>query len=147
MKKSALWILGLGLLALGHWTLLAQEQSPFKVITHPKNPVTSLSKTEVSKILLKKTSKWETGQRVQPVDQGGKDSVRGVFTKEIHGRSLSSIQKWWQRQIFTGKGVPPPELGSDKEVVAYVKKTAGAIGYVSKDASVDGVKVLTVTAE
>ncbi len=145
MRKSVLLILSLALLSLGHWTPMAQEQPTFIVITHPKNPVTSLSKTEVSRILLKKVSKWETGQRVKAVDQGGKDTVREVFTKEIHGRSLSSIKRFWQRQVFAGDGVPPPELPGDSEVVEYVSKTEGAIGYVSKDAPVDGVKVITLT--
>ncbi len=145
MKKSVLSILGLALLSLGHWTLMAQEQPTFKVITHPENPVTSLSKTEVSKILLKKVSKWDDGQRVRAVDQGGKGSVREVFTKEIHGRSLSSIKRFWQRQVFSGTDVPPPELASDGEVLEYVRKTEGAIGYVSTDASEDGVKVIDVT--
>jgi ABC-type phosphate transport system substrate-binding protein len=35
-------------------------------------------------------------------------------------------------------------LNSDAEVVAYVKKTKGAIGYVSDGASTDGVKILVV---
>ena len=145
MKKLVLSIFGLALLTLGHWALMAQEQPSFKVITHPANPVTSLSKTQVSKILLKKVSKWDDGQRVRAVDQGGKDSVREVFTKEIHGRSLSSIQRYWQRQVFSGKDVPPPELAGDSEVVEFVSKTAGAIGYVSPDAELDGVKIVTVT--
>ncbi len=145
MKKSVLSILGLALLSLGHWTLMAQEQPTFKVITHPENPVSSLSKTQVSNILLKKVSRWESGQRVKAVDQGGKGSVREVFTKEIHGRSLSSIKRFWQRQIFNGDAVPPPELGSDSEVLEYVSKTEGAIGYVSPDAPVDGVKVIDIT--
>lgn len=145
MKKSVLSILGLALLSLGHGAPMAQEQPSFKVITHPANPVTSLSKTEVSKILLKKVSKWDTGQWVKAVDQGGKGSVREVFTKEIHGRSLSSIKRFWQRQVFSGTDVPPPELANDKEVLEYVRKTEGALGYVSVDAPEDGVKVLDIT--
>ncbi len=145
MKKLVLSVLGLALLTLGHWASMAQEQPPFKVITHPENPVTSLSKTEVSKILLKKVSKWDDGQRVRAVDQGGKGSVREVFTKEIHGRSLSSIKRFWQRQVFSGTDVPPPELASDSEVLEYVRKTEGAIGYVSTDAPEDGVKVIDLT--
>jgi len=35
-------------------------------------------------------------------------------------------------------------LASDAEVVAYVTKTKGAIGYVSAAASTDGAKVLAV---
>ncbi len=145
MRKSVICILGLALLSLGYWTPTAEEQSAFKVITHPDNPVTSLSKSQVSKILLKKVRKWEHGQRVQAVDQGGGQTVREIFTKEIHGRSLSSIQRFWQRQIFSGTEVPPPELAGDSAVVDFVSSNPGAIGYVSADASVEGVKVVDVT--
>ncbi len=145
MKKSILLVLCLALLFLGRRAPMAQEPALFQVITHADNPVASLSKTEVSKILLKKVSEWDSGEPVQAVDQGGKQAVREVFSKEIHGRSASSIQRYWQRQIFSGKGVPPPELEDDLEVVAFVAQNAGAIGYVSKDAPVDGVKVLDIT--
>jgi ABC-type phosphate transport system substrate-binding protein len=36
----------------------------------------------------------------------------------------------------------PKSFGKDAEVVAYVAKTKGAIGYVSADADTAGVKVL-----
>jgi TonB family protein len=38
----------------------------------------------------------------------------------------------------------PKELSSDAEVVAYVARTRGAIGYVSAAFSVEGVKTLTI---
>ena len=38
----------------------------------------------------------------------------------------------------------PKMLESDAEMLAYVKKTRGAIGYVSDGASTDGVKILAV---
>ena len=38
----------------------------------------------------------------------------------------------------------PKELGSDAGVVAYVARTRGAIGYVSAEASTEGVKTLTI---
>lgn len=144
MKRTILWVLGLALLALFHRTPMAQEQAAFLVITHPENPVTSLSKTQVSRFLLKKVSKWAHGEQVQAVDQGGKQAVREAFTKEIHGRSVSSIQRYWQRKIFSGDSVPPPELADDGKVLEFVSQNAGAIGYVSGDASLDGVKVVTI---
>ncbi len=145
MKKSVLLILSLVLLCLGHWAPVVEGQGSYRVITNPGNPVTSLSRTQVSRLLLKKVTKWDSGQQVQAVDQGGAETVREVFTKEIHGRSVVSIKRFWQRQIFTGKDVPPPELGSDREVVDFVSKNAGAIGYVSTGASLDGVKAVDIT--
>ena len=41
-------------------------------------------------------------------------------------------------------GNPPPAMASDREVLAYVRLKPGAIGYVSLDADVSGVKVVAV---
>jgi TonB family protein len=41
----------------------------------------------------------------------------------------------------------PREMSSDAEMVAYVARTRGAIGYVSGGANTDSVKVLTVAPE
>jgi TonB family protein len=46
--------------------------------------------------------------------------------------------------VFTGKGAMPKALRSDVEVVAYVAKTRGAIGYVSSTSTLDGVRTLAV---
>ena len=145
MKKPILLFLALALLFLGRRAPEAEEQALFRIVTHADNPVTSLSKTQLSRFLLKKVSKWETGEQVKAVDHGGKQEVREVFSKAIHGRSASSIQRYWQRQIFSGKGVPPPELEGDSEVLDFVSQNPGAIGYVSNSASVSGVKVIEVT--
>jgi hypothetical protein len=46
--------------------------------------------------------------------------------------------------IFSGRSLPPPELGSDDEVLRYVLAHPGAIGYVSGAANLRGAKVLAV---
>jgi TonB family protein len=38
----------------------------------------------------------------------------------------------------------PKQLGSDAEMVAYVARTKGAIGYVSAETTVEDVKTLTI---
>ena len=49
-----------------------------------------------------------------------------------------------QQQIFAGRDLPPPELDSDDEVVKYVLRYPGAIGYVSAGANVGAAKIVTV---
>jgi hypothetical protein len=46
--------------------------------------------------------------------------------------------------VFSGRELPPPELENDEEVVRFVAKNAGGVGYVSPAANVERVKVLTV---
>jgi hypothetical protein len=62
---------------------------------------------------------------------------------------VSSIKAYWQKQIFSGRGVPPEEKESDEEVLEYVSKNVGAIGYISESAETSAydVKVLEIVGE
>ena len=96
-------------------------------------------------IFMKKTSTWSDGHQALPVDQAASSSTRYGFSKVIFGRDVNAIKSYWQRQIFSGRGVPPPEKASDEEVLTFVRENSGAIGYVSSDADVGaGVKVLEI---
>jgi ABC-type phosphate transport system substrate-binding protein len=81
-----------------------------------------------------------------PVDQTADSPVRRAFTKQIHQRTIASVQTWWQQQTFAGIGVAPPERGSDTEVLEYIRRYPGAIGYIRADAPVGSdIKVLDIT--
>ena len=133
--------LAAALLIAGASTARAQG---FQVIVNSANDVSSLSKGEISNMLLKKTPKWPSGAAVQAVDNAKGSAVRDAFSKAIHGRPASAVAAYWQEQIFSGADTPPAEKDSDAAVVAFVKANAGAIGYVSAAADVSGVKVITV---
>jgi hypothetical protein len=70
--------------------------------------------------------------------------VRVSFTSAFHGKSVSAVVNYWQQQIFAGRDVPPVEKSSDAEVLATLRSTPGAIGYVSEEASIDGLNVIVV---
>lgn len=123
------------------------QSSGFKIVVHPDNPTTALTAKDISNFLLKKQTKWNTDgfkARVDPIDLDGSSPTREAFSRAVHGRSVSSIKNYWQRQIFSGRGVPPPEVASDAEVLSYVQGQPGAIGYVSPNASLDGVKEVSL---
>ena len=51
-------------------TAIAAQNTPaFKIIVHTKNPVSSMSRAELGKIFLKKTTSWAGEGAIQPVDQ------------------------------------------------------------------------------
>ena len=115
-----------------------------KVIVNSANSVGELPASEVTSIFLKKTSKFPGGGAAVPVDQAKGSPVRGTFSKSVLGRPAGAVDAYWQQQIFAGGELPPATKPSDDDVVAFVKATPGAIGYVSSGASVAGVKVVTV---
>lgn len=120
-------------------------QQDYRIIVHPDHKIDSVSKGKVSQLLLKKVSRWDDGTPVEPVDLESKSPVREVVSRDVHGRSVSSIKSYWQRQIFSGREVPPPELADEKQVIDFVSRTPGSIGYVSASANLSNVKELAVS--
>ena len=117
----------------------------FKVIVNAATSADSITKNDVSKMFLKKTRSWPSGQAIIPVDQAPDSPVRESFSQEIHGRKVSSIKSYWQRQIFSGKAVPPVEYKSEVNVITFVAGNPGAIGYVAGSTQLDSrVKVLEI---
>ena len=88
-------------------------------------------------------SSLSDGSHVEPVLE--KDGpVHEAFVKEYLGKTDSALQTYYRSLVFTGKAAMPKTLAADAEVVAYVAKTKGAVGYVSAAASTAGVKTLEV---
>lgn len=123
---------------------VALQAQNFKVIVNEANATTSLSKKEVSEIFLKTKSSWDDGSKIVPVDQTARSATRAEFSQEIHGRNVGAIRSHWQQASFSGAGTAPAERPSDAEVIAFVKNNPGAVGYISADADVSGVKVVAV---
>jgi ABC-type phosphate transport system substrate-binding protein len=118
----------------------------FIVIANEAGTISSLTAQEVSNLFLKKTAAWPDGTEAVPVDLGESSPVRESFSKVVHGKSLGPIKAYWQKMIFSGRSVPPPEKSSAAEVVAFVRARRGAIGYVPAGTPLGpGVKVLNVT--
>jgi ABC-type phosphate transport system substrate-binding protein len=117
----------------------------FKVVVNDANPVSSVDKARVSRLFLKKQTAWDNGLPVVPVDHDAGSSVRVGFSQAVHGRGVDAIKSYWQRMIFTGRAVPPPERASDEEILVFIRANPGAIGYVAAGTDLEeGVKVLEI---
>ncbi len=108
------------------------------VIVHPSNNST-LDDRAVKRIFLGKEKKFSNGTGVTPINQADNDA-RDTFDSNVLGRSSSQVAAYWSKLIFTGKGVPPKEVGGDAEVVAAVAADPSAIGYIDSSAVTGDVK-------
>jgi ABC-type phosphate transport system substrate-binding protein len=120
------------------------ESRGYKLVVNKANAATALDKGEVAKLFMKQSVKWASGQTVEPVDQAPSAGVRERFSNDVHGKAVAAVQSAWQRIIFSGRGVPPPEVGSDEAVLSFVAEHPGGIGYVGEGAGTDRVKVVDV---
>lgn len=119
----------------------AQSTGPvYRVIVHPSNPTTSLPRSVLVDVFLKKVTRWDHGEQIRPVDQTGDSAVRRKFSEEVLKRSVAAVKSYWQQAIFSGRDIPPVELESDQAVVQFVLKYPGAVGYVSATANVGDAK-------
>jgi ABC-type phosphate transport system substrate-binding protein len=126
----------------------AQESGGFVVIVNAANAVDEIDRDRAGKFFLKQLKRWDDGVAAAPVDQGPQSEVRDAFTREVHRSKITAIKSFWQRKIFSGRAVPPPELDSDASVIAFVRGEPGGIGYVSPGAELgEGVKELKLTVE
>lgn len=114
-----------------------------KVIANPDIRADTISARELKSIFLLQRRDLSDGSSVIPVMQKS-GRVHEAFLEQYLDRSSEELLIYYQGLSFTGRATMPKELNSDQEVVAYVVKTKGAIGYVSTTADTTTVKTLAV---
>lgn len=112
------------------------------VIVSASNGNGALDQDTISRIFLGKTSNFPDGSQAIPVDQTEGSASREAFNDKVLGKSSSQLKAYWSRLIFTGKGTPPKESGSDADIKALVAKNPNLVGYVDSSAVDGSVKVV-----
>jgi ABC-type phosphate transport system substrate-binding protein len=132
-------------LVVAAWSAaIGEPTAGFRMIVNPANPMARLDRRFVAEAFLKKRTRWDDDSAIQPVDLGQRTGARGAFSRDILGRDVASVRRYWAQLVFSGRGVPPPELATDGDVVKFVATHAGAIGYVAAGAALAGVKMVEV---
>jgi hypothetical protein len=123
---------------------LADVGPTYRLIANPSCPLSEVDRGFVAQAFLKKIRRWPDGEMLQPVDLDSRSAVRRTWSSDVLSRSVEAVRTYWQQMIFSGRELPPPEMRSDEEVIGYVLKRPGGIGYVSTTADLRGAKVLTI---
>jgi ABC-type phosphate transport system substrate-binding protein len=111
------------------------------VIVNPKAAVDSLSQEQVANLFLGKTASFPNGSAATPLEQTD-NPVHDDFNSKVLKKDAAGVKTWWAKMQFTGKGIPPKEIGTSADIKKAVAGNPNAIGYVEKSA-VDGtVKVV-----
>jgi ABC-type phosphate transport system substrate-binding protein len=114
-----------------------------KVIANSSVGATSVSSDELKGVFLATKSSLSDGSHVEPVLLKG-GAVHEAFLKDYVGKTDSGLETYYRSLVFTGKGSMPKQFATDAEVVAFVEKTKGAIGYVAAATASGSAKVLEV---
>jgi hypothetical protein len=129
MSMQRAWLaLAVAALALAPWGARAGE-----VIA---NAGVMLSADEIRDVFLGE-KQFVGSLKLVPVDNS---SLHHDFLSKVLQSDVRKYAARWTRKSFRDGLAPPAVKGSDAEVIAFVRSTPGAVGYVST--STPGVKVL-----
>ena len=98
----------------------------------------SLSGGEIKEVYLGEKV-FSDSVRLVPVDN---TAARAAFLNKVIGMTANKYESIWTKKAFRDALNPPTVLSTDAQVIDFVKKTAGAVGYVSTPPS--GVTVIQV---
>ena len=122
----------------------AESEREIVVIVNPANTMNAIDRKFLAQIFLKKKTRGPNGESVFPADLSASSEIREWFSERFLERGVSAVKNYWQRNIFSGYKVPPPEFDREEDVTNYVRDHPGAIGYVSEPSKAGGTKVLSV---
>jgi hypothetical protein len=77
------------------------------VVASQAAPVQQLTRAELADLFLGRAD--ESRFRLRPIDQKD-ESLRQRFYHALTGQSLPSLRAYWAKQVFAGRGRPPPQL-------------------------------------
>jgi TonB family protein len=113
-----------------------------KIIANPSVQADSITVTELRSIFLEDKRSLNDGSHVEPV-LAKSGEAHEAFLQYI-GKSDDALRTHYRSLVFTGTGTMPKFLDSDTEIVNYVAKNKGAIGYVNGDFPTERVKVVPI---
>ena len=127
--------------AIVYLTHIPTVNAEIVVIVHPQNQST-FDTSDIKKIFLGKAKKFANGVDATPFNMESSVPAAEQFTTKVIGKSISQLNAYWSKKIFTGKGTPPKALQSYEEALKEVASNPNAIAYVDKSAVTSDVKVV-----
>jgi ABC-type phosphate transport system substrate-binding protein len=113
-----------------------------KVIANPSVPDATLSQNMIKAVFLGNRTTWSDGRSIEFVTLVSGD-VHKAFLKKFVKKTPIQFSTYWKWQVYTGKGFSPKAFATQIELIDYVAAHDGSVGYVSGDADVTAVKVLS----
>lgn len=139
-SKSLLSILSAAALLLISAQALAAAPA---IVANPDTKLEKLSKEDAKNILLGTKTSTDGGVQLRLAVLKGSPS-HAAAVQAFTGRTADQFDKYWKKQVFSGKSIAPDAFESDAELIAFVAKTPGAIGYIDDATPVAGVQVVPV---
>jgi hypothetical protein len=134
-----------GLLTLLLGVLPAQSLWSQVVVAHPGVQIGSLSPAHLFSLFSLRTRHWPEGQSVSLIVFEDQHPAHVQFVKQDLGMFPYQMRSIWDRYIFSGAVQAPRVVDSTEEMLYWVSRTEGGIGYLESAAGdIQGVRIIEV---
>lgn len=141
MKKVAFLIASL-LLAINNSFAFSLDVA---IIVNKQNPVSSVSLTELTKLLKQEKQYWEGGKKVYVILQEAGSNEKKIVLKRVYQMTDEDLKKYWLGKMFRGEIASfPKTLGSSEAVKRFISQVPNAIGFIDSSVVDSSVKALNV---
>ena len=129
------------LTSLAFSAVLAFPAQAQVVIISTKNPMSKLTKEQVTQIFLGQAKTFISGGQAVPLDLPEGADLRIAFYQKAMGKAPAQLKAYWSKMQFSGTAREPQAMTA-AEVVKLVSENPKYIGYVDASAVTSGVKVV-----
>ena len=124
-------------------SVLVENAQAQLIIANPNVKASDVSKSELKDVFTGSASSLKDGSHVTPVILKA-GSTNDEFLAAYVGKADAAFRASWRSLVFSGEATMPKQLETDAAMVDFVAHNPGAIGYISKSSTHEGVKVLPV---
>jgi ABC-type phosphate transport system substrate-binding protein len=104
------------------------------VIVNANNPIEKMPASVVRIFWLRSgKKKWPTSNKgIKPVDRKVKCAEKDAFLSQVVQMSSDNVEKYFSAKQYQYAETPPDKFTADSEVIDFIGREEGAIGYISK---------------
>lgn len=99
------------------------------VIVNAQVAANVITREEVVNIYMGRLRRFSSGEAALPVDMPSALPEKALFYRLLVNKSLSDIDAYWARLVFSGRTSPPAVVGDSAEMLERVALNPNAIGY------------------
>lgn len=115
-----------------------------EVITNITAETASITTTQLRRIYSMRQVRWANGVPITIFVLSSTSTTHQKFCKETLRLFPYQLDRIWDKLTFSGMGVGPTLITSEKELIKAVKSTTGAIGYIENIDEVSDVNLLKI---
>lgn len=121
------------------------QETRLAVIVHPKNPIKTVSFSELRAYLKVERQFWPNKKRCQIFLPSRRTEAYEILLKKVYRMSHNKLQKFWVRRLFSGQIPSKPSFVPSPEAAGkQVLKSPGALSVVDARKIPKGVRVLLI---